>query len=141
MGEPDLAKAVCAPVVFFCGNACGQGSGLQFAKMVFEELWRPNDAQRPMCLQLYTSTYRGAADLGGTGEVLNPGPTNEKTLVADASDLLSYALRNTSSSQGKALVAGWSMGAGISWQLAITRSDSVAGVLTIAPWSTLWEES
>merc|ERR1712232_1182317 len=95
-----------------------------------------------MGFQVYASAYRGYTP--------NSGWTTESVLVPDSQDLLDYAIKDAAekcSRSGRSLptkkvfVFGWSMGAAVALQLALARSESIAGLVLMCPWTSLREET
>lgn len=120
-----------APVVFFGGNAQGMAGAAQDAIFLLGEMY--NKVSSTFQFQLYTTAYRGYEP--------NSGYVTQRGLTKDASDFLDHALNSTYGSvDGRVILGGWSMGAGVALQLAAARPENIAGVIVFSPWSTMHTE-
>jgi pimeloyl-ACP methyl ester carboxylesterase len=120
-----------APVIFFGGNGQGMSGAALDAEILLRNIITATSAFQ---FQAFTTAYRGYAP--NSGWVTQTGLTN------DAMDFLDHALNSTHGSQdGRVILAGWSMGAGVAMQLAAARPDKIAGLIVFSPWSTLRTES
>lgn len=119
-----------APLIFFGGNAEGMSGSVTDAQIVFSEIRRENSSYD---FQIYSAAYRGYEP--------NEGWISQRAVTSDAEDLLDFALNHSGATNGRAFLAGWSMGAGVAVQLASKRPESIAGLMVISPWSTLHEEA
>jgi len=120
-----------APVIFFGGNGQGMSGAARDAEMLLINIMTATNAFQ---FQAFTTAYRGYAP--------NSGWVTQAGLTTDAMDFLDHALNSTHGSQdGRVLLAGWSMGAGVAMQLAAARPDKIAGLIVFSPWSTLRTES
>lgn len=127
--NPNLKQA---PVVFFGGNAQGMSGAAVDAMWLLGNMY--NRGSNTFQFQLFTTAYRGYSP--------NHGWVSEAALTSDASDFLDHALNSTHGSlDGRVILCGWSMGAGVASQLAAARPESIAGVILFSPWSTLREET
>lgn len=120
-----------APVIFFGGNGQGMSGAALDAEMLLSNIITATSAFQ---FQAFTTAYRGYAP--------NSGWVTQTALTNDAMDFLDHALNSThGSQQGRVILAGWSMGAGVAMQLAAARPDKIAGLLVFSPWSSLRTES
>lgn len=124
------ANSCKVPMLFFGGNAQGMVGAVTDARV----LLAPVNSKAPD-VRAFTTAYRG----------YYPNVnwiTTQREVVADAQRLLDHALSVAPGNvTGKVLIAGWSMGAGVAMQLAAARPEAVAGLLVIAPWSSLRTET
>lgn len=128
---PLGANSKQAPVVFFGGNAQGMSGAALDASWLFGALFNGMNSHQ---FQVFTSAYRGYSP--------NSGWVSQAALTKDAEDLLDHALNTTHGSlDGRVILGGWSMGAGVASQLAAARPENIAGVALFSPWSTLRQES
>jgi len=126
---PGISKK--APVVFFGGNAQGMSGAMQDALWLFGTMCGKLPAYD---FQLFSTVYRGYKP--------NSGFVTQDGLTKDAQDFLDHALNSTHGSlDGRIILAGWSMGAGVALQLAAARPEHIAGVVVFSPWSSLRTET
>merc|ERR1719221_1350587 len=89
-------------------------------------------------LESFTSSYRGYPS---NNDDLDDW-ASRRALTSDGTDVIDFALRSiTGKTTGKVIIAGHSLGCAVSLQVAAANPDRVAGVLLLAPWSTLKEET
>lgn len=128
---PASPDSMQAPVIFFGGNAQGMSGAALDSSWLLGPMYNSNHSHQ---FQVYTTAYRGYAP--------NSGFVTQAGLTKDAEDLLDHALNTTHGSlEGRVILGGWSMGAGVASQLAAARPESIAGLILFSPWSTLREES
>lgn len=119
-----------APVIFFGGNAQGMSGAATDALALFNTMFKQHSLFQ---FQVYSTAYRGYSP--------NNGWTSQAALRSDTQKFLDHVLRSTNSThEGRVILAGWSMGAGVAMQLAAARPEKIAGLLLFSPWSTLREE-
>lgn len=120
-----------APIVFFGGNAQGMSGAAQDAIWLFGTMSAEVPSYR---FQLFSTAYRGFKP--------NSGFVTQAGLTKDAQDFLEHALNSTHGSlDGRIILGGWSMGAGVAIQLAAAMPEHIAGLVVFSPWSSLREET
>lgn len=124
-----------APVIFFGGNAQGMSGAMQDALWLFSSMCASQAVGEPAYdFQLFSTVYRGYKP--------NSGWVSQDGLTQDAQDFLDHALNSThGSTNGRIILGGWSMGAGVALQLAAARPEHIAGVVVFSPWSSLRTET
>lgn len=128
---PWVPNSKQAPVVFFGGNGQGMSGAALDASWLFGAMYNNEKTHQ---FRTFHTAYRGYTP--NSGWVTQAGLTN------DAIDLLEHALKSSHGSpDGRVILGGWSMGAGVASQLAAARPDRIAGLVLFSPWSTLRQES
>jgi len=79
----------------------------------------------------YTTSYRGYPP--------NRGWTSSSTVTADLLDLVDHALQGAPG--GRVLLLAWSLGTAAALQLAAANPDRIAGLMLLAPFTSVAEET
>lgn len=130
------ANDACAkiPVIFFAGNEDEMWASANIANYILAAA--PVGPQE--VLESFTSSYRGYPPNNDNIDDW----ASRRALTSDGTDVIDFALKKiTGKTTGKVIVAGWSLGSAVSLQVAAANPHRVAGVLLLAPWSTLKEET
>lgn len=112
------------PLLVFGGNPEAMGGAAHQALSLLAPI---NVLNASYGFQAFFSPYRGYP--------LNPGWGSERTMVADAEELLDFAINE--SGHDRIAVVGISMGAAVATHLVARRSEHVAGLLVVSPFSSL----
>jgi len=132
-------KASCKriPIVFFGGNGCDMYLTGAIANQVLAPIAVELHKQ-DFFLQSFSSAYRGYP---GNNDNWDDW-TSRRSVTSDGTDLIDVALQNlTGDTEGRVVLAGWSMGAAVALQVAQANPHRVAGLFLVSPWSTLWDET
>lgn len=132
-----LAEPARAAMLFFHGNAGTVSSGIMQAAQILVPQYSMPDAPPP--IEIFSFSYRGYPPNNGSSW------RGQSKIVADAEALLDSVLKTDvgggkqgAEADGRVIVGGWSLGAAVALQLAARRPESVAGLVVVSPFDSMW---
>lgn len=124
-----------AAFLMFHGNGGSASTAILQALMMMDPQYRAGSIP---AFEVFSFSYRGY-------EPNKARWTSQATIVDDAEALMDKAIRHfyrhatPFNASARMLVGGWSLGAAVAIQLAGRRSENVAGLMLISPFSSMWD--